>query len=57
MVMATNGTLLTPQVTEKMKASGIKRVSISLDGAMNSSTMNLEKCQGLLKGPWKGSGF
>ena len=33
MVMATNGTLLDPGVVEKIKASGIKRVSISLDGA------------------------
>ncbi|MBW2093612.1 MAG: heme b synthase [Deltaproteobacteria bacterium] len=32
MVMATNGTLLNPFVLQKMKASGIKRVSISLDG-------------------------
>jgi heme b synthase len=32
MVMATNGTLLNPGVIEKMKASGIKRVSISIDG-------------------------
>lgn len=32
MVMATNGTLLNPPVLRKMKASGIKRVSISLDG-------------------------
>jgi len=33
MVMATNGTLLNPGIIDKMKASGIKRVSISLDGA------------------------
>lgn len=33
MVMATNGTLLTPQTADKMKSSGIQRVSISLDGA------------------------
>jgi heme b synthase len=33
MVMATNGTLLTSPVAEEIKASGIKRVSISLDGA------------------------
>ena len=33
MVLATNGTLLTPAIVEKMKASGIKRVSISIDGA------------------------
>ncbi len=33
MVMATNGTLVTPKVAERIKSSGIKRVSISLDGA------------------------
>jgi heme b synthase len=33
MVMATNGTLLTPDIILKMKRSGIKRLSISIDGA------------------------
>ena len=33
MVMATNGTLLTQEIIEELIASGIKRVSISLDGA------------------------
>jgi heme b synthase len=33
MVMATNGTLVTPEMAERMKASGIKRVSVSIDGA------------------------
>lgn len=32
MVMATNGTLVTPSVAKKMIQSGIKRVSISIDG-------------------------
>jgi heme b synthase len=32
MVMATNGTLVTPAVAKKMIESGIKRVSISIDG-------------------------
>ncbi len=32
MVMATNGTLVTPLVAEKMIKSGLKRVSISIDG-------------------------
>lgn len=32
MVMATNGTLVTPGVVRKMIESGIKRVSISIDG-------------------------
>lgn len=33
MVMAPNGTLLTPEIVERLKASGIQRISISLDGA------------------------
>ncbi|MBA3010210.1 MAG: heme b synthase [Proteobacteria bacterium] len=33
MVMAPNGTLITKESVEKLKASGIKRISISLDGS------------------------
>jgi AdoMet-dependent heme synthase len=33
MVMATNGSLLTPEIIEEIKSAGIKRVSISIDGA------------------------
>jgi len=33
MVMATNGTLLTPEIIARMKTSGIQRLSISIDGA------------------------
>ena len=33
MVMATNGTLVTPEIAQRIKSSGIKRVSISLDGS------------------------
>ncbi|MCD6320300.1 MAG: heme b synthase [Candidatus Desulfofervidaceae bacterium] len=33
MVLATNGTLLTPQWVKDLKRAGIKRVSISIDGA------------------------
>lgn len=33
MVMATNGTLVTPETAERIRSSGIQRVSISLDGA------------------------
>lgn len=32
MVMATNGTLLTPEIVRDMTSSGIKRVSVSIDG-------------------------
>jgi AdoMet-dependent heme synthase len=33
MVMAVNGTLVTPQTASRMVASGIRRISVSLDGA------------------------
>lgn len=33
MVMAPNGTLITPAVAEKMAAAGIRRISASIDGA------------------------
>ena len=33
MVMAPNGTLITPETAQKMAQAGIKRISISLDGA------------------------
>jgi len=33
MVMAVNGTLLTPEIARRLKEAGIQRVSISLDGA------------------------
>lgn len=33
MVMAPNGTLLTPAIVQRLKTSGIKRISISLDGS------------------------
>jgi AdoMet-dependent heme synthase len=40
MVLATNGMLNTPEIIQKMKASGIMRISISIDGA-SSKTHNL----------------
>ena len=39
MVMATNGTLFTEETIQKMKASGIQRISISLDGPIRRPTM------------------
>ena len=33
MVMAPNGTLITPETAEKMATSGIRRISASIDGA------------------------
>lgn len=37
MVMAPNGTLITPENAQKMVSSGIRRISISLDGATPES--------------------
>ena len=49
MVMATNGTLLTPQIIESMKASGIKRVSISIDGSDENQHDQFRKVSGSFK--------
>lgn len=46
MVMATNGTLITPEIAEKVKASGIKRISISLDGASSAEHDEFRKVPG-----------
>lgn len=37
MVLATNGTLVTPEIARQMKNTGIQRVSISIDGAAAAS--------------------
>ena len=37
MVMAPNGTLITPEVAIRLKESGIKRISVSLDGSTAQS--------------------
>lgn len=54
MVMATNGTLLTPGIIEKMKASGIKRVSISIDGVDEYQHDRFRKVPGAFKAAMEG---
>ncbi len=54
MTMATNGTLLTPQNVEKMTASGIQRISISLDGADARSHDAFRKVPGAFEGALRG---
>ncbi|MFO7986070.1 MAG: heme b synthase [Desulfatiglandaceae bacterium] len=54
MVMATNGTLLTPVLVEKTKKSGIQRVSISLDGAHAQSHDEFRKVPGAFKNALSG---
>jgi heme b synthase len=54
MVMATNGTLLTAEMTEKMKSGGIQRVSISLDGADAGRHDRFRKVDGAFDGAIQG---
>ena len=51
MVMAPNGTLITPQTAEKMAEAGIQRISISLDGADRG---NHDRFRGV-DGAWDGA--
>ncbi|MEJ2670876.1 MAG: radical SAM protein [Deltaproteobacteria bacterium] len=46
MVMAVNGTLVTPAVAARLKDAGIQRVSISIDGASASSHDRLRGVKG-----------
>ena len=54
MVMATNGTLITPETVKKMKRSGIQRVSISLDGPDASTHDRFRQVQGAFEGAMEG---
>jgi len=50
MVMAPNGTLVTEDVAKKLMAAGIKRISISLDGATAQSHDSFRKVDGAFEG-------
>jgi len=54
MVLATNGTLLGPELVERMKDSGIKRVSISIDGADARQHDDFRKVPGAYEQALKG---
>jgi heme b synthase len=54
MVMATNGTLITPEIAKRMKPSGIQRVSISLDGPDASTHDRFRQVQGAFEGSIRG---
>jgi heme b synthase len=54
MVMAVNGTLLTPQVAARLKTTGIQRLSISLDGATAASHDQLRVVPGAYEGALAG---
>lgn len=54
MVMGSNGTLITPDVAKQISESGIKRVSISLDGATSESHDTFRQVKGAFHRATKG---
>ncbi len=54
MVMAVNGTLLTPAIARRLKEVGIQRLSISLDGASAASHDGLRAVAGAFAGALAG---
>jgi len=54
MVMAPNGTLLTPKRARELKEAGIQRVSISLDGAREETHDSFRKVPGAFRGAMAG---
>jgi heme b synthase len=54
MVMAVNGTLLTPEIARRLKESGIQRLSISIDGATAASHDRLRQVPGAFEGALHG---
>ncbi len=52
--MATNGTLITPEIASRIKRSGIQRVSVSLDGATSESHDSFRKVEGAFKASLEG---
>jgi len=57
MVMAVNGTLVTPQHIEKMKTAGIQRISISIDGATAQTHDAFRQVAGAFAGALRGIRF
>ena len=54
MVLATNGTLVTEEITRKMIASGIQRVSVSIDGRDAASHDAFRGVPGAFDGSFQG---
>lgn len=54
MVMAINGSLLTPEIARELKQSGIQRISISLDGATAESHDHFRQVRGAYEGVLQG---
>jgi heme b synthase len=54
MVMAPNGTLITDEIVQKMKDSGIQRISISLDGPTPETHDAFRRVKGAFEGALRG---
>jgi len=54
MVMAVNGTLMTPDIAKKLAHAGIQRISVSLDGATSESHDTFRKVEGAFESTLKG---
>jgi len=53
-VVATNGTLLTPQLARRLRDAGVRRVSVSLDGATASTHDAFRQSPGAFAGALRG---
>ncbi|MHB1455933.1 MAG: heme b synthase [Armatimonadota bacterium] len=54
MLLATNGTLLTPELAQQIKDAGIQRVSVSIDGAMAETHDSFRRIPGAFDAAWRG---
>ncbi|HUV04872.1 MAG TPA: heme b synthase [Armatimonadota bacterium] len=52
--LATNGTLVTPEVAGRIKEAGIQRVSVSIDGATAASHDEFRRLPGAFEEAWRG---
>ena len=57
MCLATNGTLITPEICEQIKSSGIKMVSLSLDGATEKTHDDFRHQQGAFAATIKAANY
>ncbi len=52
--LATNGTLVTPEIARKIRESGVQRVSVSIDGAASESHDSFRRLPGAFDCAWEG---
>jgi len=52
--LATNGTLVTPEIARRIRESGVQRVSVSIDGARAGSHDSFRRLPGAFDCAWEG---